>query len=231
MAATKEQKRKYEQKREKRSKNWTFIVYPDSAPENWQAKLDDEHLQWVESPLHDSDVNADGAPKKAHWHVMVLYSSVKTYAQAKETADLVHGTVPQIVKDRRAMVRYFIHQDNPEKAQYSASDLITHGGADVLNDLQSASDRYTMIAEMMDFVDRTGVTELYELLQYARTCRRNDWFPLLCDSCAYIMTQYIKSRHYAFKDAQEAEDEVFEAEKRKREAALPPKKDGGMGVD
>lgn len=208
-------KKKYEQKREKRSKNWTFIVYPDSAPDNWQRRLDDEHLQWVESPLHDSDVNADGKPKKAHWHVMVLYSSVKTYAQAKETADLVRGTVPQIVKDRRAMTRYFIHQDNPEKAQYSASGLIAHGGADILIDLQSTSDRYTMIAEMMDFVDRTGVTELYELLQYARTCRRNDWFPLLCDSSAYIMTQYIKSRHYANMGAQEAIDE----------------KDGGMGVN
>lgn len=201
MAATKEQKRKYEQKREKRSRTWTFIVYPDSAPEGWQQRLDDEHLQWVESPLHDSDVNADGKPKKPHWHVMVLFSNVKTYAQAKEVADLVCGTVPQMVKDRRAMVRYFIHQDNPEKAQYSASELIEHGGADVVADLQSTSDRYTMIAEMMDFVDQSDTTEFYELLQYARTCRRGDWFPLLCDSCSYVMTQYIKSRHFAVENA------------------------------
>lgn len=216
---------RYEAKRGQRSRNWTFVAYPDSVPEDWREKLDDEHLQWIESPLHDSDVNADGTPKKPHWHVMVIFSSVKTYAQAKEIADLTNGTVPQVVKDKRAMVRYFVHMDNPEKTQYNVSDLIAHGGADILGDLQSASDRYIMIAEMMDFVDQGGVTEFFELMQYARTCRKNDWFPLLCDSCSYVMTQYIKSRRCAAKNAREA---TFEAKKQHRDATLSPRKSGGL---
>ena len=41
-----------------------FIVYPESAPSNWRDTLNKTHLRWIESPLHDKDVNADGEVKK-----------------------------------------------------------------------------------------------------------------------------------------------------------------------
>lgn len=33
-----------------RSNNWTIIVYPESAPENWRNILQDEHIKFVVSP-------------------------------------------------------------------------------------------------------------------------------------------------------------------------------------
>jgi hypothetical protein len=42
-------------KANKRSTDWTFIVYPDSAPVDWRDIIDSEHISWNESPLHDSD--------------------------------------------------------------------------------------------------------------------------------------------------------------------------------
>ena len=54
-----------------RVKVWTFIVYPESVKENWREILDEMHIQWVESPLHDKDLNATGEAKKAHRHIMV----------------------------------------------------------------------------------------------------------------------------------------------------------------
>ena len=62
-----------------RYRYWTIVVYPDSAPQDWRQKLDG--LQWVESPLHDKDVNADGTPKKAHWHIMIFNSGKISYNQ------------------------------------------------------------------------------------------------------------------------------------------------------
>ena len=57
-------KKRYDKKRAgQRTRNWTFIVYPESAAENWRELLDEEHLEWIESPLHDRDVNATGEPK------------------------------------------------------------------------------------------------------------------------------------------------------------------------
>ena len=61
-----------------RTRNWVVIVYPESAPENWRSHLDDLHLEWIESPLHEFDVNADGEVKKAHWHVLLLFGGVKS---------------------------------------------------------------------------------------------------------------------------------------------------------
>ena len=52
-----------------KTRAWTFIVYPDSAPDDWRDILDDLHIPWCESPLHDKDQNPTGEQKKAHWHV------------------------------------------------------------------------------------------------------------------------------------------------------------------
>ena len=51
-------------KKDVRARTWTFILYPESAPENWRYILDGYHIPWVESPLHDKDVNPDGTVKK-----------------------------------------------------------------------------------------------------------------------------------------------------------------------
>lgn len=40
-----------------RTRSWTFILYPESAPENWREILNDLFIQWVESPLHDKDID------------------------------------------------------------------------------------------------------------------------------------------------------------------------------
>ena len=60
-----------------RARAWTFIVYPESAPENWRDVLDGFHLQWACSPIHDRDVNATGEPKKAHWHILLSFGGKK----------------------------------------------------------------------------------------------------------------------------------------------------------
>ncbi|MEJ7448104.1 Rep family protein, partial [Staphylococcus epidermidis] len=36
-----------------RTRNWTFVIYPESVFQNWRDVLDNEYIQWVESPLHD----------------------------------------------------------------------------------------------------------------------------------------------------------------------------------
>ena len=180
-----------------RTRNWTFILYPESAPENWREILDDMHVEWIESPLHDKDVNATGEPKKAHIHILVLYEGVKSYEQVKELTELLNCTIPQKCAGAKALVRYMAHLDNPEKAQYNVSDIIGHGGVDLAEMLRpSLSDRYMYIDEMMDYIDDCQIVEFNELMRYARKNRRDDWFPLLCDNSAYVINQYIKScRH------------------------------------
>lgn len=182
-----------------RTRNWTFVVYPTEgnppAPENWRDIIDEEHIQWIESPMHDKDKNADGTPKKPHIHVLVLYEGKKSFEQVKELTDRLNAPIPQKCANAKGLVRYFAHMDNPEKVQYSKSGIIAHGGADIAPYLKATStSRYEQIAEMRQWVVDTGCVEFCDLFDYAATQRPEDWLPLLCDNSAYIMGEYIKSR-------------------------------------
>lgn len=89
------------------------------------------------------------------------------------------------------------HLDNPDKAKYDQSKIVSHGGVDIADLVKpSSAERYTLIKEMMLHVSDLGYTELYELIDYAMEFRFDDWFPLLCDSSAYVLNSYIKSQKF-----------------------------------
>lgn len=179
----------------KRTRGFAFVVYPDSAPENWRDILDELHVQWAESPLHDKDSDpGTGERKKAHWHVLLNFDSVKTIDQVKDLIKPLNCTIPIAVNSVKGMVRYFAHLDNPDKFQYPVDQIVGHGGIDISDLLRiSASARYAMVNMMIDYVVENSITEFYELMDYARSERYEDWFPLLCDNSAYIVEKYIKS--------------------------------------
>lgn len=181
-----------------RTRNWTFIVYPDSAPKDWESILNDKYIEWVKSPLHDKDINATGEPKKPHFHVLLMFQGVKTYEQVKSLIEPINGTIPQVCHNAKALVRYMLHLDNPEKAQYSISDIVGYGGVDLSELLRAnKSERYVYIKDMITFIEDNCITEFKDLMDYTIKNRFEDWFPLLCDNSAYIVQQYIKScRHY-----------------------------------
>ena len=192
-----------------RSRNWTFVLYEDSAPDTWRQVLDDMHIEWVESPWHDKDINADGQPKKKHKHILLLFAGKKSYEQIKEITDVLNQPIPQRCHNAKAMVRYMAHLDNPEKAQYDPAGIIPHGGVDLAELLRpSCSERYTLIREMIDYIRSAGVTEFQDLVDYASSERFDDWFPLLCDNSSYFIGQYIKSqRHRSISIQREGDDE------------------------
>ena len=194
--------------KETRTRNWTIVLYPESAPENWREVLDDMHIEWIESPLHDKDINANGETKKAHWHILLMFGGVKTYEQVKEITDKLNAPIPERCHNAKAMVRYMAHLDNPDKAQYSVSDIKAHGGVDLAEMLRpSSSERYTIISEMIAFIKEYNIMEFQDLMDYAASEKFDTWFPLLCDSSAYVVGQYIKSqRHRVASDCQSEED-------------------------
>ena len=183
-----------EKKQDERSRNWVVIVYPESAPNDWREILDNMHIQWIESPLHDKDVNPDGTVKKSHWHVVLAFGSKKSYKQVKEITDKLNSPIPQKVHNMKGQVRYLVHLDNPEKYQYPVEQVIAHGGIDVEKYFKATSgQRYDMIGEMIDYVRENNIVEMKDLIDYARVNRFDDWFPLLCDNSLIIMDAYIRS--------------------------------------
>lgn len=114
-----------------KKRNWTFVLYPESAPKDWKEQLKISGLMAAISPLHDKDLNPTGEPKKAHYHILLVYSGPTTYnAVAKFTASL-NSTVPQALESVRGMYRYFSHKDNPEKYQYDEREILTVNGFNI----------------------------------------------------------------------------------------------------
>lgn len=189
--------KKTKAKKSERFRNWTFLVYPESAPANWRDLIDEYHVPWVESPLHDKDVNADGQVKKSHWHVLIMFDGVKTFEQILEITEKINSPIPEKVANTKGLVRYMAHLDNPEKYQYSRADIQGHAGADVVALLEvTKKERYLLIREMIDYISENDVTEFVDLMSYAAVERFDDWFPMLCDNCSYVINQYIKSNRH-----------------------------------
>lgn len=177
-----------------RTRNWLFIVYPESAPENWRSILDSFHVPWIESPLHDADVNADSTEKKAHWHIMLLFDSVKSYQQILPFSRAVNGSFPIKCRSLRGSVRYFYHADNPEKAQYSKTDIKSHCGAELEKLLElSSSEKSVILNQIFDFIVENNVVEFADILDYARLWR-SDWYDLIVSSYTLVLRTYLQSR-------------------------------------
>lgn len=181
--------------RDVRLRNYATVVYPESAPENWKELLSEQFVPAFISPLHDSDINPNGEPKKPHFHVMTMYDGKKSIDQARDVFDLIGGVGCEPVKSIRGYARYLCHLDNPEKFQYDPSDVICLCGADYISTIGLSIDKYKSIAEMIDYVSENDIFAYSDLLEYARR-ERLDWFRILCDCGTMVMKEYIKSRSW-----------------------------------
>lgn len=189
---TKEVQRRADAKRVGRTRNFATIVYPESAPENWQNLIAESKLQAFISPLHDSDINPDGTHKKPHYHVIICFDTVKTLDQAKVFTQKIGGIGIEKVSTLRGYARYLCHLDNPEKAQYSLNLVKCFGGADYQEVIALPSDKYKILGEMIDYCTDNHVISYAELVRYARA-NRQDWFRCLADSGTFMMKEYLKS--------------------------------------
>lgn len=184
-------------RKDKRGRNWWFVVYPDSLPDHWVEILDDLHVPAFISPLHDHDINADGEPKKPHYHVILMFDGNKSFEQIQEISkDVLHGTIPQRIDHLRGTVRYLIHMDNPEKYQYDVKDIISLAGADIDAATQKSSTvRHYDLAEMRKYIREHDVYSFAAFYDYCDQFN-SDWASMLDDNSTMCISSYIKSRIY-----------------------------------
>ena len=178
--------------KDERCRNFATIVYPDSAPSDWLDTLSSYHIPSFVSPLHDNDTNPNGESKKPHYHVMFMFEGNKSVSQIRDIFSSFGGVGVEKVKSLRGYARYLCHLDNPEKAQYSLSDVRCLCGADIFSIVNLACDRYTAIREMMFFCSENSIYSYAHLIEYA-AINNDSWFRILCDSGTVVMKEYLKS--------------------------------------
>lgn len=167
-------------KKDTRARVWTFIVYPESAPESWRDVLDSQHVAWVESPLHDKDINPDGTLKKPHWHIIFFFDNKKSYEQILEITQSVNATIPQKVPSPKGLVRYLVHMDNPEKYQYKRADILCHSGADIDPYFElSLSSKNEILYDIYQFILDSEIDNYADFIKYCLENHELDWLDVV----------------------------------------------------
>jgi hypothetical protein len=194
-----------------KSRNWAFVVYPESAPENWKEILQLTGVEYAISPLHDSDKDPTEEDKKAHWHVIASWQNGTTTENViKGITDSVSAPMPIALQSVKGYYRYFTHKDNPEKYQYEESEIQTINGFNILN--YSDMSRHELDVIIMKIQDYIRENELYEYSKLIDKLKDSEMIAewSIARSQTYFFSTYLRSRRYilenAIKKAEERND-------------------------
>lgn len=158
---------------ELKARGWACIVYPESAPPDWVDKLKESHLEILISPLHDADVDAEGKPKKEHYHVLAIWPGPTVESAARKLFSSIGITAPpEVVRTLKGYARYLCHLDDHDKAPYDPANVIALGGAVwAAVALDEAEERDRILDEIEAYIDSSGVVSYAMLMRFARSCR------------------------------------------------------------
>ena len=187
-----------------KKRNWTFVLYPESAPTDWKEQLKISGLMAAISPLHDKDVNPTGEAKKAHYHILLVYSGPTTYnAVAKFTASL-NATIPQALESVRGMYRYFSHKDNPEKYQYDEHEISTVNGFNIADLVElTKSEVNELKMNILRLIREVDITEYSSLIDFLIDNEMSAEYDVAINNTFFFHT-YITSRRHADQIAAES---------------------------
>lgn len=182
--------------KEKRSNKWAFLLYQDSAPENYIDILEQLHIPFVLSPWHDKDVNKEtGEFKKAHKHGAFFFDSLKSYSQVSEllTEKLNAPAHVEPVMSPKGMYDYFTHAENPDKTLYNIEDIESGCGFE-LDQFLLEQDSNQYLETVIDAITDNDLTEFEDLVHFAR---HNDTMLLgLILKRTYFFTKFLDSRRH-----------------------------------
>lgn len=196
-----------------RTRNYTCLVYPESAPVDWLEILRQQFVPAFVSPLHDQDiVVATGEIKKPHHHVLIMFDSVKTIVQARELIEKFGGVIPPdylfVVNSIKGVARYLCHMDDPDKAQYPVSSVLSFCGADYMHVINMPSDRIASLYELMDLIEMKNFYRFDFLMRWCRI-HRPELARAVMDHGVVFIKEYLKSRSLGMANMSPEEKELY----------------------
>ena len=184
----------------KKKRNWTFVLYPESAPADWIDRLQKTGLQAEISPLHDKDINPDGTHKKAHYHIILCYSGPTSYTVVKALTDSLRQPIPQPLEQVKGMHRYFTHMDNPEKYQYDSREIKALNGFDIFDFVEmSKSEVNKALKDLQALIRNMDFTEYSDFMDFLLDNEQDELYDV-ASSHTYFFEKYISSRRNKFKE-------------------------------
>ena len=167
----------------RRNTAWQLVGYPESLELFWKDLLDRDSNDWYISPLHDKDIfekdeshkgpdgviveHKAGEKKKAHYHVLVKFDSLKSWEQVKEWAEKLGFATIQSVMSWSGALRYLCHLDGGKgKATYNVKDVECLND-DYLTAINKASDKEVITKDIITFIKSENIGEFSALISKA----------------------------------------------------------------
>lgn len=193
-----------------KGRHFAYVVYPESAPDDWVEQLKQTGLSFVVSPLHDKDINADNTPKKEHYHVIVSWGNSTTYRSARGLCDTLKCPIPQVLKNCNGMYRYLTHKDNPDKYQYKEQPKCYNGwvrpldNADVEN-IKKEIWKMVYTEDCQEYGELTMVCEERGAEYFEIASKHTIFFKAVCDGYRHNPVRTLMRRYKTLRDEEDRE--------------------------
>lgn len=184
-----------------KKRHWAFVLYTESAPEDWLEQLQMTGVKFSVSPYHDKDVYTDGEkkglPKKPHYHIILSYGSTTTFRNVENLTKRLNQPIPQGLESVVGYYRYFTHMDHPDKYQYDAAEIRSYNGFDIGDFVElSKTEVLKIMRAMMDYIRENDLMEYADLMDMTM-CEGipPEWFDVAASHTLFF-TGYLKSRRF-----------------------------------
>ena len=163
-----------------KARYFTFLLYPESIPEDWEMKLESIGLPIAVSPLHDKDLSdVEGQKyKMAHYHVIYVAKNPVTADSVRYKIKQILGAnsiamVQIIVRGMEGMYLYLTHESKDaiakKKYVYDKKDIKLINNFDIDRyitlDVEDKDDMFNLVC---DLIDEHGLANIRELRRFVR---------------------------------------------------------------
>lgn len=161
-----------------KSRYFTFLLYPESIPNDWELKLETLGVPIAVSPLHDKDKsNVEGQKyKKPHYHVLYI-------AKNPVTADSVRWKIKKLLGEKSlAMVQVVLNVENTylyltheskdaiakKKHVYDKADMKLINNFDIDRymtlDVEEKAELFNMVVSLIRAYTLQNIFDLYDFI-------------------------------------------------------------------
>lgn len=161
-----------------KARYFTFLLYPESIPIDWQMRLELLDVPIAISPLHDKDLsNVEGQRyKKAHYHVIYVAKNPVTAESVRLKikrclGDQSVAKVQIVVQSMENIYLYLTHESKDaiakNKYKYDKKDIKLLNNFDIDRYITlDVEDKEDMLNEVCDLIDDYDIANMRELRRF-----------------------------------------------------------------
>lgn len=161
-----------------KARYFTFLLYPESIPDDWELKLETLGVPIAVSPLHDKDKsNVEGQRyKKPHYHVIYIAKNPVTADSVRKKIKLILGekslAMVQVVLNVENTYLYLTHESKDaiakKKHVYDKADikLINNFDIDryVTLDVEEKAELFNVVVSLIRAYTLQNIFDLYDFI-------------------------------------------------------------------